>query len=254
MTYPIMAGAEPWSAPGGPDGVLVMHGFTGNPNSMRGLAEALAAAGHAVALPLLPGHGTAVDDMLPTRWADWSGAAEAAYAELARSCRKVIVVGLSMGGTLVTWLAQHHPEIAGLAVINPVIDPPAAAFRDMLGGILESGTEVMPGIGSDIAEPGVSESAYEGTPVAAALSFFEAVGQVAGRLSDVRCPVLIFTSPQDHVVPPVSSDVLASGVSGPVERVTLARSYHVATLDYDRSEIETRTVDWVAKVLATAGV
>jgi carboxylesterase len=253
MTYPIMAGAEPWSASGGPDGVLVVHGFTGNPNSMRGLAEALAASGHAVALPLLPGHGTAVDDMLSTRWADWSAAAEAAYDDLARSCRKVAVVGLSMGGTLVTWLAERHPEIAGVVAVNPVIDPPAASFRDMLTGVLESGTEVLPGIGSDIAEPGVSESAYEGTPVAAALSLFEAVAQVAAHLSDIRCPVLIFTSTQDHVVPPVSSDVLAAGVSGPVERVTLARSYHVATLDYDRSEIETRTVDWVAKLFATVG-
>jgi carboxylesterase len=252
MPHPIMAGSEPFSAPGGPDGVLVVHGFTGNPDSLRRVAEALAGAGHAVALPLLPGHGTSIDDLLPTRWADWSAAAEAAYRELARSCRKVAVVGLSMGGTLATWLAEHHPEIAGLVAINGLIDPPAESFRELLRGVLESGTDVVPGIGSDIAEPGVSESAYEGMPVEAALSLFEAVGQVAGLLGDVRCPVLIFTSTQDHVVPPVSSDVLAAGVSGPVDRVTLARSYHVATLDYDRFEIETRTVEWVAKVFAAS--
>jgi carboxylesterase len=253
MTHPIMTGAEPWSAPGGPDGVLVVHGFTGNPHSLRGVAEALGAAGHAVALPLLPGHGTDVEDMLPTRWEDWSVAAEAAYNELAGSCRRVAVVGLSMGGTLATWLAERHSEIAGLVAINALVDPPAESFRDLLRGVLESGTDVMPGIGSDIAEPGVSETAYEGTPVAAALALFEAVEDVAGHLGDIRCPVLIFTSTQDHVVPPASSDVLAAGVAGPVERVTLSRSYHVATLDYDRSEIEARTVEWVANVFAAAG-
>ncbi len=57
MNQPI-PGAEPWSAAGGPLGVLVLHGFTGNPQSMRSLAEAFAAAGYTVELPLLPGHGT----------------------------------------------------------------------------------------------------------------------------------------------------------------------------------------------------
>jgi carboxylesterase len=82
------------------------------------------------------------------------------------------------------------------------------------------------------------------------LSFFGALSEVTPRLGDVKCPALIFTSTQDHVVPPVSSDVLAAGVAGPVERVRLDRSYHVATLDYDRAEIEATAVEWVAKVFA----
>jgi carboxylesterase len=64
----LIPGAEPFSAAGGPAGVLVLHGFTGNPQSMRGLAEAFAATGFTVELPLLPGHGTKVEDMIPTRW------------------------------------------------------------------------------------------------------------------------------------------------------------------------------------------
>ncbi len=70
MTAPIIPGAEPWSADGtNGHGALVLHGFTGNCNSMRGLAEAFHAAGYSVELPLLPGHGTAIEDMLPTTWA-----------------------------------------------------------------------------------------------------------------------------------------------------------------------------------------
>jgi carboxylesterase len=69
----------------------------------------------------------------------------------------------------------------------------------------------------------------------------------------VLCPVLLFNSPQDHVVPPVSSDRLAEAVKGPVERITLERSFHVATLDYDKDEIEARTVAFVGDVLATTG-
>ena len=61
MTEPLLPGAEPWSAAGGPAGALCLHGFTGNPSSMRGLAEAFAAAGFSVELPRLPGHGTTVE-------------------------------------------------------------------------------------------------------------------------------------------------------------------------------------------------
>jgi len=71
VTAPILPGAEPYSATGDERGALVLHGFTGNPQSMRGLALALADAGLTVELPLLPGHGTDIADMVPTTWADW---------------------------------------------------------------------------------------------------------------------------------------------------------------------------------------
>src|SRR3954462_7743212 len=127
-----LPGAEPWSAQGGPHGVLVVHGFTGNPQSMRPLAEAFAAAGYTVSLPLLPGHGTKVEDMIPTRWRDWSVAAEDAYRELAGRSRSVVVAGLSMGGTLAVWLATRHPEITGLVLVNPLIDGSAPGVTDMV--------------------------------------------------------------------------------------------------------------------------
>ena len=149
--------------------MLVLHGFTGNPQSMRPLAEALAKEGFTVDLPLLPGHGTAVDDMVDTRWADWSGAAEAAYRSLAGRCDKVMVSGLSMGGTLTCWLAEHHDEIAGIALVNPQIDPPGDELRSGLQELVASGVEVFDAIGSDIKKEDATESAYAGTPVRALL-------------------------------------------------------------------------------------
>ena len=282
----VIPGAEPFSAPGGPHGALVVHGFTGNPSSMRPLAQALAGVGFAVELPLLPGHGTSVDDMMPTRFVDWSAALEACYLDLAGRTDSVVVAGLSMGATLAAWLATRHSRpgdgpgashtgdgpgashtgdtpgpshtgdtpgpgrIAGLIAVNGLFDPPADAFADMLRTCLEQGQDRRPGIGSDIAAPGVAELAYEAAPIEGLLSLQEAVGELHGRLGEVRCPVLILTSPQDHIVPPVSSDVLAERVSGPVERVTLARSYHVATLDHDRDLVLERSVEFALRVTA----
>lgn len=247
-----MAGAEPFSATGGPDGVLVLHGFTGNPSSMRGVAEKLADAGLTVELPLLPGHGTVVEDLVPMRWADWSAAAEEAYLGLAARSERVAVVGLSMGGTLTCWLAERHPEICGIVLVNPLVEPPDDDFRDAVRQLHDSGTEVAPGIGSDIARPDVVELTYDGTPLAAALSLFDGAEEVALGLSEIRCPVLLFSSREDHVVPSPNSDLVEASVGGPCERVWLERSYHVATLDYDRDELEARTVSFVAAVTAGA--
>src|SRR5262245_31617071 len=97
---PVLPGAEPWSSTGGPAGALCLHGFTGNPSSMRGLAEAFAAAGFSVELPRLPGHGTTVEEMKGTGWADWTAEVESAYQRLASRTERLVVAGLSMGGSL----------------------------------------------------------------------------------------------------------------------------------------------------------
>ena len=246
-----MEGAEPFSAAGtNGHGVLVCHGFTGNPQSMRPLATALAEAGFSVELPLWPGHGTSLDDMLTTSWADWSGAADVAFSELESRCETVVVAGLSMGGTLATWLASRHPEVAGLIAINAAVEPPGEALLDILRQTIEQGTHVMPAVGNDVADPEVKELAYDGVPVAGLLSLVEAQIALAPSLAEIRCPTLIITSRNDHVVPPSNSDYLAEHVSGPVERVFLDRSFHVATIDYDRDDIASRSVDFARKVTA----
>jgi carboxylesterase len=249
VTAPVLPGAEPYSVTGDARGALVLHGFTGNPQPMRGLALALADAGLTVEMPLLPGHGTDVADMVPTRWEDWSSAAEAAYLDLAARSDAVVVVGLSMGGMLAVWLAEHHPEIAALALVNPMVAPPDADTVGFVQAMVDNGDELAPGVGSDISMEGAVESAYPELPLRAALSLFAAAAEVESGLASVTCPVLLFTSTQDHVVDPKSSALLVERAKGPVEQVVLDRSYHVATLDYDKDEIEARTVEFVTGVL-----
>ena len=256
MTTPtpdLIPGAEPYTSEGGgPHGALVLHGFTGNPGSMKGIARALAAAGFAVECPRLPGHGTTIDDMLTTTWADWSGEAEAALGRVRARLGdggRVVVAGLSMGGTLTTWLATRHPDLAGIAVVNPAVEP-TGPMAELVDAALAEGTEVFPGIGSDIADPDVQESAYEGTPLRPLRTLLTAVDELQASLASITCPVLLLNSPEDHVVPPSNADHLAASVSGPVERVTLERSYHVATLDYDKDLVEERIVEFARKVVA----
>ena len=247
---PVMEGAESWSHVGTLDaGVVVVHGFTGNPGSMRGLAEACAAAGFHVEMPRLAGHGTHVDDMMPTRWADWSRDADAAYAKLAQRVAKIVVMGLSMGGSLTLWLAAQHPETSGIVCVNPATFPFASEMVDAVRGILESGTEVIPGIGSDIADPDVTENAYPGTPIRPLISFVEdGLTPLSQRYQGVKVPLLLFTSVNDHVVEPAQSDQLAAVYGGSIERVMLQRSFHVATQDFDKHIIFDGAVEFARRV------
>jgi carboxylesterase len=253
VTLDILPGAEPWShtADGStPVGFLALHGFTGNPSSMRGLATAVAGAGFHVELPRLPGHGTTVEDMLTTGWADWTGEVEAAYQRLAQRAEQIVVGGLSMGGSLTLWTGLEHPEVRALVCVNPATQPQSSEVIEMLEAALADGGVVMPGIGSDIADPDAVEIAYEGTPVRPLLSLLDGLASMVDRYGELSMPLLLYTSRQDHVVEPSQSEYLAKTYGGEVEHYWLDRSYHVATQDYDRETIFAGTIDFIRRVTA----
>jgi carboxylesterase len=244
--------AQPWSAPGDDVGVLVLHGFTGNPTSMRPLAHRLADAGMAVELPRLPGHGTHWKDLAQTSWQDWAREAEAALDRLRSRTRAAAVVGLSAGGTLALHLAQTRPaDLHAVVVINPSL-----TFRHPLksvAGVLARVVPTMAGLGNDIARSGADELPYDRVPLRAAASLFALQDQVRAALDKVRTPIMVLTSRADHTVPPGDSSILLDGVaSSRREQVWLERSFHVATLDYDADLIADRTITFVREHTAAA--
>ena len=246
----IMPGAESMSHEGsGAVGILVLHGFTSNPSSMRGLAESMAELGHHVEMPRLPGHGTTIEEMMETGWADWTGEVAEAYERLAVMVDEVVVMGLSMGGALTLWAAFHLPDVAGIVCINPATMPQPPEMLEMMREMVADGTAVAPGIGGDIADPDVVETAYEGTPLVPALSFFEeGLAPMTDRYGDLTMPLLLITSRQDHVLEPANSEHLAATHGGDVEHVWLERSYHVATQDFDKDDIYKRAGEFAAQV------
>lgn len=247
--------AAPYAAAGaasgqGPQiGVLLSHGFTGSPASMRPWGEYLATQGFAVEVPLLPGHGRTWQDMVPTRYADYLAAIEKSYADLAARCDVVFVGGLSMGGTLAIDLAERHPEIAGLMLVNAAV---ASSNKQLLLlPVLKHLIKAFPAIGNDIKKPGVDELAYDHTPLKAIASLSQAWKGVRADLGRITCPVLIFRSTQDHVVDPSSARIIRAGVaSSDVTYRELTNSYHVATIDNDAEQIYTESAAFIARVVA----
>jgi carboxylesterase len=249
MTTAIMPGCEPFSVNNGPLGVLVLHGFTGNPTSMRPIAERLAKAGYSVFLPRLPGHGTSVEDMMTTSWADWSRAALDAYDELAKRSTSVAVVGLSMGGGLSAFVAEQRHDVAACVFINPLVKPPAQELIDGLQALLDSGMETFESIGSDIKKEGTVEASYSATPLGCAASLFDGVTGVERDLGKIVAPSLLLSSREDHVVTSDNGDAIVAKSSGTVERIWLENSYHVATIDNDQELVESSTLRFLDAIL-----
>jgi carboxylesterase len=245
----LLAGAEPFVAEGTPDapGVLLCHGFTGTPQSMRPWGEHLAAEGFAVRCPRLPGHGTRWQEMNATRWPDWYATLEAELDVLVARGRPVLVFGLSMGGTLALRLAEQRPEVAGLVLVNPSLrterrDAPLLPLLSRLVGSLA-------GVAGDIAAPGVTEVGYDRTPLKAAASLLELCGVVRADLGTVRVPVLLYRSRVDHVVDASSALVLHAGLgTADLTEVVLENSFHVATLDVDAPLIFAGSVELARRV------
>ena len=245
-------GCEPWSCEGsgvnGDIGILLVHGFTGSPASMRPLAEDLAERGFSIELPLMPGHGTHVKDLLKVTWQDIAREVVAAFERLRSRTKSVIVVGLSVGGLMTLRLAQTRgDEIAGIVVINPFLNVRNPALK--LLPVLKLVVPTFPGVVNDIAKPGMDEIGYDKLPLRALASTIRLWPEVRAELPKMQVPTLLFNSREDHVVGSHGGEFIAETIGSPdFEHVWLERSYHVATLDYDYPEILEGTAAFAQRV------
>jgi carboxylesterase len=248
---PVLPGAEPFGFDGSSDiGVLLCHGFTGTPQSLRPWGDHLASQGFTVRCPLLPGHGTAWRDMNRTGWPDWYASVSESFTELSARCTSTFVFGLSMGGALALRLAQlHGSAVSGLVVVNPAV---TALRRDAaLAPLLAVVVPSFPGIASDIAKPGVVEVAYDRTPLRAFVSLRQFWKLVRRDLPVVGQPLQVYRSAVDHVVEPENTRIVLSSVgSTDTAEIVLPNSFHVATLDNDASTIFTGSAEFCRRIHA----
>ena len=246
MEQQVLAGAEPFRMEGSSEvGVLVSHGFTGTPQSVRPLGEALADAGFTVSGPRLAGHGTSVEDMARSAATDWLASLYTELAWLRERTTDIFVAGLSMGGMFSLYLAGMHPDlIRGIVPVNgcvfmrqPGPRPPRLRSR-------RPADRTRSRLGHEGRRRGVSlprgprprgkalRLSYEGNRGAAA----------SGHRAGPYPP--IFRRPRRPAGQWSRTSWSRLG-SEDKELVRLENSYHVATLDNDADLIAERTVRFV---------
>jgi carboxylesterase len=242
---PVMPGAESFSHDGNSTAVLLCHGFTSSPQSLRPWAQYLADAGLSVSLPRLPGHGTTWQEMARTRWEDWYAEVNRSFEELRGRSDQIFVMGLSMGGCLALRLAEMRGSaISGLVLVNPYVTADTRLFA--LAPVLKLIVPSLKGIASDIKKEGVKELGYERIPVRAAATLPGLWRSTKEGLKDLTQPVLVYHSTEDHVVGAASVRLLRAAL--PPQQLTVvecANSFHVATLDNDAPAIFTGSLEFV---------
>ncbi|WP_193609323.1 alpha/beta hydrolase [Nocardioides lijunqiniae] len=247
---PLTVAARPELTGGRRVGVLLSHGFTGQPASIKPWGEHLAARGYAVSVPRLPGHGTSWQECNTTTWDDWYAELTRAFEALSRDNDAVVVGGLSMGGALTLRLAADHADrVSGLVLVNPAV---ASKRLDVkLLPVLKHLVPSFPGLANDIKKPGADEHGYDRTPLKAIHTLMRAWPPLVADLPKVTCPILYFRSSVDHVVDEASQPLITSTVSSrDVTVVPLTESYHVATLDNDAPQIFEDSAAFVARTTA----
>ncbi len=193
---------EPMAVRGGRAGVLILHGLTGSPWEVRPLAEACAQMGFSVAMPLLPGHGTRVEDLERSRWPDWLDAARAALDWLATGCDRVHVVGMSMGALLALELERAGTPVPlrSLLLLAPAMalpTPTAIAIRALARLGLPRSVGKKPA-----ALPGVAVTpGYRVMPLAPIDSLLDLMARVRSRRHPLQLPVLALHGTDDLTIP-----------------------------------------------------
>lgn len=103
-------------------GILLLHGLTGMPSEMRPVQRYFEDLGYQTEAPLLAGHGGDHHDLIASQWIDWIASAREALDNLLTRADKVVIIGLSMGGTIGAILAhEKNEQVTGVVMLSPTL-------------------------------------------------------------------------------------------------------------------------------------
>lgn len=241
---------ESWSiAQGNGSGILLIHGYTGTPGVMRYQKQFFEEKGFDIEAPLLPGHGTAVEDMFDVRYEEWLECAEDSLLALKSRCENIFIMGLSMGGAIALYLAEKFSFIKGMILINNTlyIEDPALFLLPLISLFKKT----LKGICGDIKASGTYEPAYGSNPVNGVRQMHLMLKKIKKGISEATAPLLLFKSREDHVVSKKVAEYTWNNVGSSVKKfVMLENSYHVATLDNDKDLIDSESLDFIREIIS----
>ena len=234
---------------GDENGCLLIHGLTGTPGEMRYLGERLHSAGFTVNGVCLAGHCTTIEDLKSKNWRDWYRSVKQGYDELKDSCEKVFLCGISAGALLALYLAHEvQGEVTALASLS------TGFFYDgwnthawqrwllpiLIYTPLKHLFDFPEGEPYSVKDASV-RYAHRGYPVYPAVTLaelYELIGAAKKILPEVKVPTLIVHSREDDSNSLRNVEFLERMLGSPVkEKVILANSYHVVTVDYQKEMV-----------------
>jgi carboxylesterase len=232
-------------------GIVLVHGFTGSPFEVRYLGEQLARAGFSVRAPLLPGHGTSLEDLDATTWQDWTEAVERAVDAMRVRYQRVAVVGQSLGGLLALHAAAHRRDIACVASLAAPLwleGLSARVARWTTQGALRGVRAIRKFGGSDVRDKRAKRDnpCYPAIPTKALGQLLEFFAVAKAALPRVTQPVLVLHAIQDHTAPVACAQTIAEATRAVRVRL-LPQSFHLIAVDVERDIVAAEVTQFIRR-------
>lgn len=252
----IIPTAEPFLFLGDPSkpACLLIHGFTGAPKEMRWMGEFLNQQGYTCLGVRLAGHATQPDDMIRSNLTDWTASVEDGYQLLRCITDNIFFVGLSMGGILSLLMSTRLRVKGVVAMSTPykLPDDPRLRHIDWIA-------KMIPYMPKSNEEPGSSwfdkeawkdHISYPQNPVRSIGQLNQLLGVMRAALPEVRVPVLLIHSQDDHYVLPENIELIFADLVNTPDKTKLyiTESGHVIPRDAARQQAFQYALEFIQRI------
>ncbi|ESK39710.1 hypothetical protein P256_01392 [Acinetobacter nectaris CIP 110549] len=251
-------------------GILLIHGLTGTPNEMRGLARKFNQQGYTVYSVQLAGHCGTVEDLVETSWKDWYASVCAGAEKLKQYTDEIFVGGLSMGSLLALNYTIEHPEVKGVLCYSPTfkydgwsvplwgklsapwILPLVFHLNILRSNILHEAEPY--GIYNETLRKRIvnsmnhgdsSEAGLPGNPWHSLYHMQRLSAHVRKNLHKIKAATLCLHAYEDDIAHRKNSQLIYDRVQGPKKLVWLKKSYHMITIDNDRQQVIDESLSFI---------
>jgi len=233
---------------------LLIHGFTGTPKEMRWMGDYLFQQGYTCLGVRLAGHATIPEDMIRSRWTNWTASVEEAYSMLRGITDNIYLMGLSMGGVL-SLLMSTHLKVRGVVAMSTPYqlrnDPRLkyVAFISNFFPFLPKSKEP-PGSGWFDKTAWQAHVSYPQNPVRSIGELNKLLRVMRTALPQVDVPVLLIHSKDDHYVLPENMELIDAALVKASDKTKLyiTGSGHVITRDAARQQVFEATLQFIQRV------
>jgi carboxylesterase len=233
---------------------LLIHGFTGTPKEMRWMGEYLHQQGYTCLAIRLAGHATDPEDMIHSRWTDWTASVEDGYNLLCGMSDDIFLVGLSMGGIL-SLLMSTRLKVKGVIAMSTPSRLPADYpiwFLQLMSLFVKyrPKTNETPGSGWFDQAAYRENITYPENPVRSAAELKKLTLAMHAALPTVTVPVLLMHSKDErYVLPDNMESIYASLVNTPDKtKLYITGSGHNLPRDASREQVFQAAIAFIQRI------
>lgn len=256
--------------------VLLIHGLTGTPIEMKGLANFFSRRGYSVLCPRLAHHGEPLHLLKRAKWHEFYRSVKEALLKIPAG-QKVFVAGLSMGALLALLLAEEFPErIAGATCLSPTLfydgwnipwshcllplayytpiryiayfkeEPPYGIKNERIRNKVH---EYYKNASlSDVSE--VAQYGYPYFPVTLLCELRLLIRALMKKMSGIRTPVQMIQASEDDMTSVKNSQFIHDHVASTRKEIVLMHdSYHVITADQERRAVAQKMNEFFCRIM-----